>query len=282
MASSVTTEAKDNPILGRLGPGPGTTWAGALAGSLLPLPPEAGEPRFPELRARKDTSSSSMRGSVGVGGEAHLAGPVARMFENLEGGGVGRVLPSTMFAILATSRSRGAIFEIMRSNSCLTSEGGVSADWAGGVAWGRQGVLADESEAESGMWPVSGSCREETAPGGGRSSSMALPGAWTEAEITRVSALKSMEGRGSPGSDMDQSLARQRPGGWSLPPQPPGRRRVRRGRPSWRLKGLGSPSGLSSARFRPLHAWAGWARAWPNHPTDLVGWLAFGHGPYAH
>jgi hypothetical protein len=66
---------------------------------------------------------------------------------------------------------------------------------AGGVA----------SDAERGKGPVSGSLRDETAPGAGGSSSMALPRAYIEAEVERVSASKSIAGRGSSGPDIDQS-----------------------------------------------------------------------------
>jgi hypothetical protein len=174
MAVSVMTAAKDMPIFERRGAGREATWAGALAEPRIPPQRGGVGPSLIGSRGGKDTSSSSIRGpnddrdgaEVGAGGGAEvdfrLACGVGRIWEL----GEGPDLPSTMFAIRATSRSKGAILETMRSNNCLTSVAGF------GVGVG--GVVTD---AERGKGPESGSLRVETAPGAGGSSSMALPGA---------------------------------------------------------------------------------------------------------
>jgi hypothetical protein len=99
-------------------------------------------------------SSSSIRGTEGVEGETRCAGAVGASVRGrvglVEVGGVWRALPSTMFAILATSRSRGAILDTIRSNSCLTSEGGGAAR-AGAASGAGPGVVEDALGSAVGM-----------------------------------------------------------------------------------------------------------------------------------
>jgi hypothetical protein len=105
----------------------------------------------------------------------------------------GAPLLSTIPAILVSSRSRDPILEMIKSESCLISEGGSS-------------TRGGEDEGERGRAPMSGSLKVAMAEGGTESSSMALPGAWKEAAEDLVSASKSIAGRGSADEDEAQSM----------------------------------------------------------------------------
>jgi hypothetical protein len=204
------TAANDSPMADRRGADVETTWAGALAETRAAPSLEVTRDPLEWSRAGKESSTSSTRGPIGdwEGAERGVLpweeGVAVGLARPLMGGGrccglgPAVALLSTMFAMRATSRSSGAILETIRSNSCLTSEGGVAA----GAGVGVGGVVI---ELERGRGPESRSLREETAPGAGRSSSMVLPGAYIEAEEDSVSALKSIVGRGSSGPDIDQS-----------------------------------------------------------------------------
>jgi hypothetical protein len=142
MASSVTTEAKERPMFGRLDANFWTAWAGALVGPEVRPASSAGKRELDSPRGGNASSSSSTllktvewREGAGRGERDELASwALGRVAWEVVWAGFGRawggLLPSTMRATLPNSFSREENLLDIMSASCLISDGGVGG-WVG-------------------------------------------------------------------------------------------------------------------------------------------------------